>query len=91
MNGLQWPAEEDDIVRQMYPVGGCKAVHERLPHRTPATIWQRAARLGVPSQRSAQSQCVPPDLLHRLWAAFVGVKPLGSDEKAKTGSIYEGN
>lgn len=75
MNGLQWPTEEDDIVRQEYPIGGAHAVHARLPHRSLATIWQRAARLGVPSQRDAHRQTVPPELVHRLWAGFVGVRP----------------
>ena len=42
-----WTGREELILRNTYPEGGVPACLPRLPGRTPASIYQRAAKLGL--------------------------------------------
>lgn len=42
-----WKDEEIQILREFYPVGGSKAVQERLPHRPAAAINSKASKLQI--------------------------------------------
>lgn len=51
---MNWTSDEDDIVREHYPVGGPTAVRSRLPQRSLRAIYVRAHRLCVPMAKSWQ-------------------------------------
>lgn len=42
-----WTDEEIDILKQLYPTGGSKAVNEKLPHRNRKAIVIKANELGL--------------------------------------------
>jgi hypothetical protein len=73
---IPWPPEEDALLREVYPAGGWKAVHDRLPHRKQSAIHQRATRIGVASRRGPMAPTSGDPRLdpnHHLWARFCGV------------------
>ncbi|WP_202844760.1 SANT/Myb-like DNA-binding domain-containing protein [Luteimonas saliphila] len=47
MAGPKWTDAEDAVVRDLYPMGGWRAVQALYPDRTTAAIQARASRLGV--------------------------------------------
>lgn len=47
MPAPSWSDEERAILRELYPDGGWKAVHERLPHRSRIAICLQASKMGV--------------------------------------------
>ena len=46
-NSPRWTMDERAIVAELYPDGGWKAVHERLPHRSRIAICLQASKMGV--------------------------------------------
>jgi len=46
-NSPRWTMDECAIVAELYPDGGWKAVHERLPHRSRIAICLQASKMGV--------------------------------------------
>lgn len=42
-----WPPEQRQIVRDVYPSGGARAVRERLPDKTNHAVWSMAKELNV--------------------------------------------
>lgn len=42
-----WRTSEKRVVQDIYPVGGAKAVMEKLPHRSVSAIREAARRFGV--------------------------------------------
>lgn len=52
MPSPSWSDEERAILRELYPDGGWKAVHERLPHRSKSSICGRASIDGVRSSEA---------------------------------------
>ena len=49
MRADSYSAEELAILKAVYPVGGCRSVHEQLPHRRLISIEVRASKLGLRS------------------------------------------
>lgn len=42
-----WTLDEDSVLREVYPIGGAKEVHQQLPHLSYTSINQRAKTLGI--------------------------------------------
>ena len=46
-----WTLDEDSVLRETYPIGGAKEVHQQLPHLSYSSINQRAKTLGIKYNR----------------------------------------
>jgi len=46
-NSPRWTMDERAIVAELYPDGGWKAVHERLPHRSRIAICLQASKMNI--------------------------------------------
>lgn len=44
---FSWTNEEDDVIREYYPISGTSGVQKYLPHRNQNAIKSRAAKIGV--------------------------------------------
>lgn len=53
------------LLREHYPEGGVEAVHQHLPHRTWRSIYTKACKLGIHSNRksSCRKSAMPPEHL----------------------------
>ncbi|MCM5682917.1 hypothetical protein M8A51_25625 [Schlegelella sp. S2-27] len=49
-----WVADEDEIIRRLFPAGGVRACRDGLSHRTTSAILKRASNLGVEKQGGRQ-------------------------------------
>ena len=46
-NSPRWTMDERAIVAELYPDGGWRAVHERLPHRSRIAICLQASKMNI--------------------------------------------
>lgn len=53
------------VLREHYPEGGVEAVHQHLPHRTWRSIYTKACKLGIHSNRKSacRKSALPPEHL----------------------------
>jgi len=50
-----WTEKELEILKTLYPTGGCNAVREYI-HRSENSIWQMVRRLGIKADKSVLSE-----------------------------------
>lgn len=73
-----WTDEELEVIERHYPTGGVAACAPLLPARTPATIKQRAYRLGVSNRpRRQRARRDPVQLAAFEGRAFTDPRLLG--------------